>query len=310
MKPSPRSPARPPAVGPGAAFRRPRLLLVGCGDVGRRVLRLLPPGLRCRVLSRDPQRDAGLRAPGTSLLAGDLDRPETLRRLAGLAGRVLHLAPPPAQGDDDARTRALQRALARGRAVQHLVYGSTTGVYGDAGGAWVDESRPVAPATGRAQRRVAAERKLRAWGRRGPRVTVLRIPGIYAADREGGHPAQRLQRGLPVLRPEDDIYTNHIHAEDLARACILALWRGRPQRTLNVVDATDMKMGACMDALADRLGRPRPERVSRSEAGQVFSPMQMSFLGESRRLRAERLRRELRLALRYPTVFDALPVPA
>jgi nucleoside-diphosphate-sugar epimerase len=134
----------------------------------------------------------------------------------------------------------------------------------------------------------------------------LRIPGIYASDRPGGTPRARLLRGTPVLRAEDDVYTNHIHADDLARACVAALWRGRAQRSYNVADASDMRMGDYFDLAADLYGLARPPRVSRSQAQGELPLTLLSFMGESRRLLTRRLARELRVALRYPTVAQGL----
>jgi nucleoside-diphosphate-sugar epimerase len=292
---------------PPAQTRRPRLLIVGCGDVGLRVLRLLQPRWHVWALTSSPARRDTLRAAGATPLLGNLDDPATLGRLGGLADAVLHLAPPPAQGRRDTRTRALVSALARGGRVQSLVYASTTGVYGDAAGARFDETRPVRPATDRAWRRVDAEEQVRAFGRRaGVRVCVLRIPGIYAADREGGHPRDRLLRGMPVLDFADDVYTNHIHADDLARACVAALVRGAPQRVYHVNDDTDLLMGEYFDLVAALCGMPAPPRVSRARAGEVLGPMTLSFMSESRRLINRRLKTELRLGLRYPTVREGL----
>jgi nucleoside-diphosphate-sugar epimerase len=287
--------------------RRPTLLIVGCGDIGVRVLRLLQPRWRVLALSSSPARVALLRGWGAVPLPGDLDRPATLGRLGGLADAVLHLAPPQGQGATDARTRALLQALARGGRVQRLVYASTTGVYGDCGGARFDETRAIDPATDRARRRADAEQQIRRYGRRtGACVSVLRIPGIYAADRTGGHPRERLARGTPVLVPEDDVHTNHIHADDLARACVAALLRGAAQRIYHACDDTDLTMGAYFDLAADLSGLPRPPRVTRAQARQQLSPMLMSFMSESRRLSNHRLKRELHLRLRYPTVREGL----
>ena len=266
--------------------------------------------MRVFALTSTPERAPRLRAAGAVPLLGDLDRPETLGRLGALAGRVLHLAPPPGEGGHDPRTAALLRALARGGTVQTLVYGSTTGVYGDCRGDRIDETRAVAPATARARRRVDAEARLRGFGRTsGCRVTVLRIPGIYALDRPGGDPRDRVRRGTAVLSREDDVYTNHIHADDLARACLRALFLGRPQRVINVCDDSDERMGDYYDRVADLSGSPRLPRVTRGDAQGLFSPMQWSFMSESRRIRADRLRRELRLRLCYPTVEAALRSP-
>jgi nucleoside-diphosphate-sugar epimerase len=125
-----------------------------------------------------------------------------------------------------------------------LVYGSTSGVYGDCGGAWVGETRAANPRTARARARVAAEGHVRAFGRAtGARASILRIPGIYAPDREGGTPRERLLRRTPVLAAPDDVFTNHIHADDLARACVRALWRGAPQRVYHASDDSQWRMG-------------------------------------------------------------------
>ncbi|MBL0727748.1 SDR family oxidoreductase [Piscinibacter sp. HJYY11] len=288
-------------------FRRPTLLIVGCGDVGMRVLRLLSGRYRLLALTSNAARIPALRAAGAVPLVGNLDDAASLQRLAGLADAVLHLAPPPQQGEADTRTARLLQALARQGRVRRIVYASTTGVYGDAQGARFDEVRAVAPATDRARRRVDAEARVRWYGRAfGARVTVLRIPGIYAADREGGHPRERLARGTPVLVAADDVYTNHIHADDLARACVAALHRGLPQRVVHASDDTELKMGEYFDLAADLCGLPHPPRITRTEAAEHMSPVQLSFWSESRRLDNGRLKRELRVKLRHPTVREGL----
>jgi nucleoside-diphosphate-sugar epimerase len=288
-------------------FKRPTLLIVGCGDVGLRVAALLRGRWRLLALTSSAARVGELRAAGVLPLVGDLDAPATLARLAGLADAVLHLAPPPTQGRSDPRSANLLHALARKRRVTRVVYGSTSGVYGDCGGALIDETRAVNPATDRAFRRVDAESRLRWYGRAfGVCVTLLRIPGIYASDRDGGHPRERLARGTPVLAPEADVYTNHIHADDLARACVAALHRGLPQRVLHVCDDTTLKMGDYFDLAADLCGMARPRRIGIEQARAELSPMQLSFMGESRRLSNARFKRELRLRLRYPTVSQGL----
>lgn len=295
-----------PSGNPSRA-RRPTLLIVGCGDIGLRVVRLLRGRWRLLALTSSPHRVPLLRAAGAVPLVGDLADLRSLRRLGALADAVLHLAPPPPQGERDLHTDRLLTALARAQRVRRIVYGSTTGVYGDRGGAWLDETAPVRPTTDRARRRVDAEQRLRAYGRAfGARVTVLRIPGIYALDRPGGDPRERVRQGLPVLRREDDVHTNHIHADDLARACVAALHRGGAQRAVHVCDDTELLMGDYFDLVADLAGLPRPPRVSREEAKGAMAPLRLSFLSESRRLRNDRLRRELRVPLRHPTVREGL----
>jgi len=288
-------------------FKRPTLLIVGCGDIGLRVVTLLRTRWRILALTTSAASAQRIREAGAVPLIGNLDVPATLSRLAGLADAVLHLAPPPAQGTADTRTAHLLQAIARKGRVRRIVYASTTGVYGDCRGERFDETRAVAPATERARRRVDAEARLRWHGRAsGARVTILRIPGIYASDREGGHPRERLARGTPVLRAEDDVYTNHIHADDLARACVAALARGLPQRVVHASDDSELTMGDYFDLAADLCGLPRPPRIARDQAREQLSPVQLSFMSESRRLRNDRLKRELRLRLRHPTVQQGL----
>ena len=294
-------------LSPNRRFRLPALLIVGCGDVGLRVLKRLHGRWHVLALTSSPARREPLRQAGALPLLGNLDDAATLGRLGGLADVVLHLAPPPASGEHDSRTRHLLAALARGGRVRRIVYASTSGVYGDCGGARFDETRAPRPATARARRRVDAEAQLRAFGRRaGVAVSLLRIPGIYASDRDGGHPRERLQRGTPLLRAEDDVYTNHIHADDLARACVAALHHALPQRAVHVSDDTELRMGEYFDLAATLCGLPRAPRISRAEAATQLSPMQLSFMSESRRLDNRRLKRELKLRLRYPTVAEGL----
>jgi nucleoside-diphosphate-sugar epimerase len=148
---------------------------------------------------------------------------------------------------------------------------------------------------------------VRAYARAcGVRTTILRVPGIYAFDRDGGDPRERVRRGAPALAEPDDVFTNHIHADDLARACAAALLRGPTMRAIHVNDDDALKMGDYLDRVADRCALPRVPRITREQAQQRLSPLQMSFLSESRRLDNTRMKRELKLTLRYPTVEAAL----
>jgi len=282
-----------------------RLLIVGFGDIARRIVPSLAGRYRIYALTRDLQRCASLRALGVTPLRGDLDAPGSLAALAGLAHDVVHLAPPPDRGVRDTRTAHLIAALAKGGSLpQHLVYISTSGVYGDCGGELVPETRPARPQTGRARRRADAEHQLRGWGRRsGVRVSVLRVPGIYAAERL---PLARLARGTPALNPEEDAYVNHVHADDLARIVVAALRRGGPGRMYNASDDAPIRMGDYFDLVAEHFGLPRPPRVTRAEADQLIPDTLRSFMGESRRLVNRRLKQELRMKLRYPTVLQGI----
>ncbi|MFO7541755.1 MAG: SDR family oxidoreductase [Thiobacillus sp.] len=280
-----------------------KILIVGFGDVAERLVKRYAGQAEFIGMVRRPERAAALRALGVTPYVGDLDTPQSLRRLPCVDG-VFHFAPPPNAGHADSRTRHLLHALMRRGTPGTLVYISTSGVYGDCGGNWVSETRAVAPVNGRAVRRVDAERQLRAWGEAlHVQVSILRAPGIYAADRL---PLERIKRGTPALVARDDSFTNHIHADDLARLAWAALFRGRAQRVYHAVDAHPLKMGDWFDSCADAYGLPRPPRVERAEAEKVLSEALLSFLRESRRLSNARATRELRLAYHYPTSDDLL----
>ncbi len=303
--------------------RKLRILIVGAGDVARR---LTVPGAGIGVglgerahwlgLARSEATANTLRRAGILPINGDLDVRRSLKRVGALgrsAHAVLHLAPPSGEGSDDPRMKRWLAASAvkpagplakkskqRPRKL-HSVYVSTTGIYGDCKGERIDETRPARPANARAKRRVAAETRLR--NARGRRFTILRAPGIYAAERL---PVERLRAGTPALSAEDDVFSNHIHAEDLARVIWLALFRGRTHRVLNVVDDGEMKMAEYFDLVADATGLLRPPRLPRAQLVNVVSPMLYSFMSESRRIENARMKHELRVRLRYPTPTDFL----
>ena len=290
---------------------RQKILIVGFGDVAERLARLLGTRHRVYALVRKPERAARARTLGVIPINGDLADRSSLSRLTGLADTVFHFAPPPSYGQLDRHTRNLIAALSRNAnskrpamLPQRLIYIGTTGVYGDCGGRQIDETRPTHPQTQRAVRRVDAETALRAWGRHsGVAVSILRAPGIYAADRL---PIERLQKGIPALNAADDVFTNHIHADDLACAALRAAYRGLPNRVYNAVDDSDMRMGDYFDLVADRFNWPHPPRVSRIDAASQIGAAMLSFMNESRRIGNARLTTELGLRLHYPTVDDFL----
>jgi nucleoside-diphosphate-sugar epimerase len=282
------------------SFGKSSILIIGCGDIGLRVARQLSRSHRVFALTSQQNRFQELRAVGAIPILGNLDHPESLWRLSGLAQTVIHLAPPQNGGNRDCRTRNLLRILAQGSdAVRRLIYVSTTGVYGDHRGEKVSESTPVSPQSERAQRRVDAERMLRLWApAHGVALTILRVPGIYAADRL---PIDRLKAKTPALLPEEDAYSNHIHSDDLARLVCAALYHGKPQRVINTCDGGETKMGDYFDEVADAFGLERPARLPGSELQKIVSPMLWSFMRESRRVTNTRLH-ELKTPLRYPSV--------
>ncbi|CAH1386495.1 SDR family oxidoreductase [Candidatus Nitrotoga sp. M5] len=281
-----------------------RILIVGCGDIAMRVARLLSGQYRLFGLLRNTARCAELRAAGITPLLGDLDNPLSLSRLTGLAHTVLHFSPPPNTGESDTRTRNLLAVLSRSTLPGSLVYISTSGVYGDCAGEYVTETRTLNAQTARALRRVAAENIIRRWAKRtGVRSTILRVPGIYAADRL---PLQRLQQRLPAIVAAEDSYTNHIHADDLAHIVMSALRYAKPNRVYNTSDDSELKLGDYFDRVADTFDLPHVPRVSRERAQQILPKTLLSFINESRRLMNTRMKRELKVKLHYPTVADTL----
>ena len=288
------------------------MLIVGAGDVAKRLIPLLVARFKVFALTTSAANAHELRLRGVIPLIGNLDDRKSLARLNGLATRIFHFAPPPNTGLTDPRTRNLLAILARPcRGTQgvprelRITYISTSGVYGDCAGARFDETRAVNPQNPRAQRRVAAEALLRQGvARRGKssallQASLLRVPGIYATDRL---PVERLQRGTPALRKEDDVYTNHIHADDLAQAAWHAHWRGKPGRVYHITDDSELRMGDYFDLVADAFGLQRPPRISRAEAPQKIAAPLLSFMSESRRLDNTRMKGELRVQLYYLTV--------
>ena len=288
-----------------------RLLIIGCGDVALRAIPLLKKRYRVFALVRDPAKCAALRALDVQPLLGDLDDRNSLARIAGLSDAVLHFAPPPNASPlikgglggfafRDLRTRNLLSTLSQGKPPKHMVYISTSGVYGDCGGEWVSETHPLKTTSPRSQRRVDAEMQIRAWARRNQvNATILRVPGIYAADRL---PLSRLQQGTPAIIASEDSYTNHIHADDLARISVAALQYGKSCRVYHASDDSQLKMGDYFDAVADTHHLPRPPRLPRAEVERAVSRMLWSFMNESRRLTNARMKGELKVKLRYPEV--------
>lgn len=282
-----------------------RILIIGPGDVALRLIPQLTDKFRVYALTRRSAGASALRALGVTPIVGDLDERRSLQRIGGIADVVLHFAPPPSSGSTDTRTQNLIAALNfRGGLPRRLVYISTSGVYGDCGGAWVDETRPVQPGTARGARRVDAESRLRDWaGANGVRLSILRVPGIYG---DGRLPEARLRAGTPVLAAADDVYTNHIHADDLARISYTAMFRATPNRVYNASDDSEIKMADYFDLVADGLKLPRPPRVNRVAAQTQLPKELLSFMAESRRLRNDRLHRELKVKLRCPTVREGI----
>jgi len=280
-----------------------RVFIVGCGHVGRLIARrTLDQERQVLALVRSEIAAGELESLGITAVRGDLDDPKSLTSLCGDDDLVHYLAPPPGSGVGDSRMANFLNALsARPR---RIVYISTSGVYGDCGGAWVDEDTTPNPQTDRARRRLDAELQLQRWGQRTRLAAIiLRVGGIYGP---GRLPETRLRRRAPILLEGQSGYTNRIHVEDLVSICLTAGESTGESRVYNVSDGNPGTMSGYFKAVARRLGLPQPPEIPMEEARERLSPAMMSYLLESRRMDTRRMRSELGIQLRYPDLDAGL----
>lgn len=282
------------------------VLIVGCGDIGHRVGRLLlAAGRQVAGVVAGEESAAKLKEAGIRPLVANLNDPDELHALPTGKALVFYFAPPPGGGITDPKVRNFCALASGERAPKRLVYISTSGVYGDCGGAAVTEATPANPQTARAKRRYDAEQTFLSWGvEQGVTVVILRVTGIYGP---GRIPISRLIDGHPLLRLEESAPTNRIHADDLAQVCVAAAEQGAPGEIFNVSDGHPSTMTEYFLAVAELAGLPRPPLVSMEEARRVMTPLMLSYLGESRRMDNSRMLKRLGVKLRYPTLAEGLP---
>ncbi len=277
--------------------------IIGCGDVGRRVGRLLRArGETVTGVARSAESCERIVQAGLEALRWDMDT-EPAPALGDLNGaRVFYFAPPPRQGQDDPRLAAFLKAVDALPA--RLIYLSTSGVYGDCGGEWVDETRPPAPLTDRAHRRLAAETRTHGWAAaHGAEAVILRVPGIYGP---GRLPIERLRRGVPVVRTREAPFSNRIHADDLAAAAVRIADRGQDRRIYNVSDGNPTTMTDYFLRVAQVADLPPPPQIALAKALETMTPAMASFLRESRRLDCTRLFQELDFAPRHADLTEGI----
>ena len=281
------------------------ILIIGCGDIGRRIARLaLAEKAAVTGVVRSAESAAELEKLGIRPIVASLDDPATLKELPTKGAVVYYLAPPPGGGTTDPRARNFCAAIQSGEEPRKVIYMSTSGVYGDSGGELVAEETPPNPQTMRGKRRLDAENVFREWGKaHGVAVVILRVTGIYGP---GRLPVSQLESGQPVLDERLAPLTNRIHADDLARVCLAAAVRGEDGDVFNVSDGHPTTMTHYFNAVADLLGYPRPRQVSLEEARQVMSPLMLSYISESRRLDNSKMLRNLGIELLYPDLEAGL----
>lgn len=279
-------------------------LITGCGYVGQRLARaLIGAGTRPVALVRSARSAEYLGRRGIAAAAIDLDQPIEEPPAAAADSSVFYLVPPaPDVSDDDPRLRHFLAACTEA-VPRRLIYLSTSGVYGDCGGAWTDESQPPAPRTERARRRLAAEQIARDWCEtHGTELVILRVGGIYGPDRL---PLDRLA-STTVVCPDEAPWSNRIHVDDLVTALRIAARRGAPGEIYNIADGHPTTMTDYLYRVADSAGLPRPPCVPLAQAEGKLSPGMLSFVRESRRLDTRRMRDELGIVPRFPTLPEGL----
>lgn len=234
----------------------------------------------------------------------DLDNDGPLPVNLPQAYSVLYTVPPSSESQSDVR---LQRLLAvLDPAPSRFVYISTTGVYGDHGGAAVSEETPTNPGSDHAARRVAAEDALTSWAAgTGCAAVVLRVPGIYGPGRLG---IERLREGSPAIDEDDAGPGNRVHVDDLANCCRAALADHVPAGVYNVGDGDHRTSTWFANEVARQCELPAPPTISMADARREFSPMRMSFLGESRRVDTTKMRDVLGVKLKYPNPEDGIAI--
>lgn len=281
------------------------VLIVGCGDVGRRVaLAERDTGAVVMALARSATSAAELEALGLQVVHGDLDRPDSLVVLPTSSALLYYFAPPPATRDRDLRLYNFLNAISAQALPERVVLISTSGVYGDCQGAWVSEDRMPHPESARGRRRLDAEQQLQTWGERtAVPVVILRVPGIYGP---GRLPEKRLRAGEPVLREDESPWSNRVHILDLVSACIAAGARGRPGAVYNISDGKPSSMTDYFNQVADALGLERPPQISLEQARSKLSDGMQSYLAESKRLDNRRMREELGVLPQYPDLASGL----
>lgn len=258
--------------------------------------RLRPQGWRIIGTTRSAEKAERLRAQGAEPLIWPGD---DLGPALAQADAVLLSIAPDAAGDPVFNAHAAQIAAARPGWIGYL---STTGVYGDHGGGWVDEDTPLTPGTRRGEQRVLAERQWQGLAAAHDLpLHIFRLAGIYGP---GRGPFSKVRDGTArrIIKP-DQIFSR-IHVEDIAQVLDASIQRPDPGAIYNVCDDDPTPPEDVLAHAAELLGLPIPPAIPIDEA--EMNPMQRSFYAESKRVRNERLARDLGVKLRYPSYREGL----
>jgi len=211
---------------------------------------------------------------------------------------IYYFAPPSTCDEQDHRLDTFL-TLCQNQTPRRIVYISTSGVYGDCKGEWVDENQPTQPITPRAKRRLYAEQSLLAFCQTNScDYIILRVGGIYGKERL---PIHRL-RDIKVINEEEAPFSNRIHVEDLARVCLAAMQSEICNEIINTADGNPTSMSDYYNKIADYAGLSRPISVPLSQAEEQLSAAMLTFIKESRRLDISKMRSMLKISPQLPTL--------
>ncbi|MDH5711599.1 MAG: NAD-dependent epimerase/dehydratase family protein [Gammaproteobacteria bacterium] len=278
------------------------ITIIGCGYIGK---------LLARRLQKNNISVSGFVSSGTSMTECrqwniacdiiDLDKP--LADIDLTQKRVIYLVPPPRSGKTDTRITNFLNAIDK-HTPEKFVLISTTGVYGDCKGEWIDETRPLNPVADRAYRRADAEQQVQQFCQQYDiPLVILRVAGIYGP---GKIPVARIKSGQPIVNEHDSPFTNRVHAHDLVTICEKALLNSTITGIYNVTDGHPGTMYEYFTGVAEALNLPSPPAISLAEARQQLSEGMLSYMAESRRINNSKLLNDFELELQYPTLKHGL----
>jgi nucleoside-diphosphate-sugar epimerase len=287
-------------------FKRPRMLILGCGDIGKRIINEKPNFWRFFYTNTNNLNlDNKLEDNNCYLKL-------KLQKLAKLSKYNIYTIAPQNHNDgtstiDQRIQKTTQFLLYLKMRKAKLIYISTTGVYGAHDCAnLVHEYSVLNTQNNRSKRRIYAEQYLR---KTKLNISIARVPGIYTKQKAFAMYGDNTSEPKLILNQQDDVYTNHIHADDLARCLSLMLFKAKNQRIINIVDNSRIKSGDYNELIANKLNLPSyliPQRVSKQQLMLSTSAYRMSFLNESKIVSNLRLIHELQFTFRYADVYVGL----
>lgn len=278
------------------------VVIVGCGDIGKRIAQLLiendHEAKDIFAIVKSQQSKLQCEALGVQAVQLDFDALDLLPEYIHGAD-LFYLVPPQTEGVTDFRNRKFIQCLVNQKLIPNkIVLVSTTGVYGDKQGKWVSEQTSTLPTTDRAKRRLNAEFQ---WQQQstlnGFGFTILRVASIYSNSRI---PRHRINNCEPIVFANECGYSNRIHADDLTNIIIAALDDDTNGEVFNVSDGTPGKISDYIQEAALVIDAKSLPEISMKEAKEVLSDGMLSYLSESKKVSNQKMLNKLKVALRYP----------